>query len=84
MMNGPGDDYIPHPSTSSSHALSSSHSLLSPLLALLLSLLFSPRLLLKPHSIQLLPSHKINLHSVHLVHILCFDTMTYYSAQHTY
>lgn len=52
---------------------------LSPLLALLLSLP-SP----KPHSIQLLPSHKINLHSVHLVLVLCSDTMTYYSAQHTY
>lgn len=45
---------------------------------------FAPLLSPKPHSIQLLPSHKINLHSVHLVLVLCSDTMTYYSAQHTY
>lgn len=45
---------------------------------------FAPLLSPKPHSIQLLPSHKINLHSVHLVLVLCSDTMTYYSAQRTY
>lgn len=45
---------------------------------------FAPLLSPKPHSIQPLPSHKINLHSVHLALVLCSDTMTYYSGWHTY
>lgn len=53
---------------------------LSPPLALLLSVPLLPSFPPKPHSIQPLPSHKINLHPVHLVLVLCSDTTTYYSA----
>ncbi|MEQ2183687.1 hypothetical protein GOODEAATRI_000572 [Goodea atripinnis] len=87
-------DYIPHPrppsstSSSSSHAFFSSSPACLPLpLALLLSLpsfSLSPHRPQKPHSIQPLPCRRINLHSGHLVLVLCSDTMTYYSAWHTY